>query len=73
MVICFFLITSSKSSNEKNFSPGCSRNPALFRADCNGKREYDVLESLKIRFKKIKNVMWTVRENLGLSVSDKSE
>ena len=72
MVICF-LINNSKSSNEYIFSPGCSGNPALFRADCNGKREYDVLESLKIRFKKIKNVMWKVRENLGLSVSDESE
>ena len=53
MVICF-LINNSKSSNEYIFSPGCSGNPALFRADCNGKREYGVLESLKIRFKKIK-------------------
>jgi hypothetical protein len=67
------LINNSKSSNEYIFSPGCSGNPALFSADCNGKREYDVLESLKIRFKKIKNVMWKGRENLGLSVSDKSE
>ncbi len=56
MVICF-LINNSKSSNEYIFSPGCSENPALFRADCNGKREYELFECRKIRFKKIKNVM----------------
>ena len=57
MVICFFLINNSKSSNEYIFSPGCSENPALFCADCNEKREYELLECRKIRFKKIKNVM----------------
>ena len=51
MVICF-LINNSKSSNKYIFSPGCSENPALFRADCNENGNTNYLNAEKFGSKK---------------------